>query len=320
MRASLVGFVVFGLVVVSCAQSCFDGWWDTESYEVTIDDPERWYRTTFKAIVHYPSNAPKGCQFPMVIFSHSYMLGAGCYDYIWINLVPLGVVFVDMDDLSYSPLEEPIEAGNDMAATRNQLLHQSANDPSSPIYGMLNGVVGAMGHSFGGAAAIYATSSKSALETYGSNWASVLPMAPPDFTAVIDNAVITLPTLMMGGTKDCICPPEHHVNKIYNISTSDCKTLIQIVNGTHCKFCDIPPIFFDACTVVEDMSLTCGSILFGDTIDLELQQSLVLRYSIPFLQYTLQGKEEAAQALLSRVQADTLSGAILSDHYTPGCV
>lgn len=305
-------------VARSLAAGCFDGWWEIGSYEITVNDPVRWYRSTFKAEVHYPSNAGS-CTFPMVVFSHSYMLGAGCYDYLWTTLVPLGFVFVDMDDLAYDPLEEPIEAGKDMAATRNRLLSDNVDDPSSPVYGKLNGIVGAMGHSFGAAASIVATSSPNVLAEYNATWDMVLPMAPPDFTDVVDDSIVTIPALMMGATKDCICPPDTNVDRVFSRSTSTCRTLIDIVNGTHCKFCDLAPVFEDACIAVEDVPLTCGSVFFSDTIDIEIQHDLVLRYTVPWLQYILQGNLEAAKTLSSAVGADTGSGAIVSQHSTPAC-
>ncbi|KAH3756849.1 hypothetical protein Pelo_11348 [Pelomyxa schiedti] len=274
-------------VARSLAAGCFDGWWEIGSYEITVNDPVRWYRSTFKAEVHYPSNAGS-CTFPMVVFSHSYMLGAG-YFFRTLELSPypcitnflstgvttiygqpwfpwglyLSIWTIWRMTLLVSALcphvcitnslsEEPIEAGKDMAATRNRLLSDNVDDPSSPVYGKLNGIVGAMGHSFGAAASIVATSSPNVLAEYNATWDMVLPMAPPDFTDVVDDSIVTIPALMMGATKDCICPPDTNVDRVFSRSTSTCRTLIDIVNGTHCKFCDLAPVFEDACIAVED--------------------------------------------------------------------
>jgi hypothetical protein len=98
-------------------------------------------------------------------------------------------------------------------------------------------------------------------------------------------ATLKRPVLFLTGTEDCICPPWRNADLFYDESVvSSCKLELNLVNGTHCDFDDIPAVLNEACHIAEE--------LFGcqwDRSQLERQKqfdmtALSVKY---FLEYTL---------------------------------
>jgi dienelactone hydrolase len=113
-------------------------------------------------------------------------------------------------------------------------------------------------------------------------------------SAILAASLVTVPTLIIGGTKDCITPPEKHQVPMYQSSASIDKTLILIMGAGHCQ--------------MVDQNSTCN---FGERmkgckpgISHEDQQKIIYRYLLPWLKFNLLGDIDAGSHFNMDIESD----------------
>ncbi len=91
---------------------------------------------------------------PTPILPPTRLQSGGFHDYNGIGFASEGFVMASLGTWEMSPEATPEHLTIDQQFAAQCLIDQSAKNISSPIYGLLSGQVGAMGHSNGGAATI----------------------------------------------------------------------------------------------------------------------------------------------------------------------
>lgn len=95
----------------------------------------------------------------------------------------------------------------------------------------------------------------------------------------------SVPTIIMSGSHDCICPAIQYADKYYNnIPDTTCKYLAVIRNGTHCHFGQEGYVKDDACELVEESG--CNGIPYNH-ISEDTQHEIVVNYYSLFMYATL---------------------------------
>ena len=264
--------------------------WADEPYsighsQVTLADALRGGRLV-TAELFYPSDiggeaaVPADPTFPAIVFAHGYQQVYTDYHVIWETLVPLGYIIIfpttegglSIDIDAYSAdlvfLLQQFKAGN---------VYQK---PASS--GPLTDKFALMGHSTGGGASYLAQRIKP-LATTIISLASLGELYGPIYGSEPISGVpeVSIPSLLLTGEKDCICPVERHQQPLYDGLNSQTKAIVRIIGGDHCGFLDSTN-----CPVAE-MAI-CG-FSQGPTITDAKQIDISLRYIVPWLGYFLHG-------------------------------
>ena len=94
-----------------------------------------------------------------------------------------------------------------------------------------------------------------------------------------------VPTFIMSGSHDCICPPEEYAD-IYHreIPETTCKYLAVIRNATHCHFGEEGFFEDESCELTEKVQ--CNGVSYNH-ISEEEQHSVVMEYYSLFMEATL---------------------------------
>jgi len=179
----------------------------------------------------------------------------------------------------------------------------SKSDKSSPLYGLLSSKAAAAGHSEGGAASFISGAPFLLNYAYPYQFDSIVVFSgcfASDY-AELERAVSnsTIPIFFITGTHDCLCSPEEWDFPLYQASTSTCKYFANIVNGGHCEFAW--PGFVDwICDFVVDIN----GCIFEDILDHTTQQTITMRYMVPYLNWQLKGMQSEKAKLDSALQND----------------
>lgn len=144
-------------------------------FDVHVQDPHQNALHYADCTVYFPSNAPSGAQYPLLVFSPGFTESHTFYEYLWTGLVPNGYVVAVMSTFDYDPISLPLWKARDQSFINGiwldqsiqtngsdricfashrlgYLKNQSSSNSSSPIYNLLSGKSAAGGHSEGGAA------------------------------------------------------------------------------------------------------------------------------------------------------------------------
>jgi alpha-beta hydrolase superfamily lysophospholipase len=198
----------------------------------TWQDPQRGNRSV-AALVRYPrqtggSDAPpvEGCDFPVLAVGHGFTIPADRYRFLVDGLVPTGVILVlPTTETGLSPNHAAF--GADLAFVTRAL----ATDAGfAAAVGPLRGVVG---HSMGGGAAVLAAASDPGLGL-------LVGLAPAETnpSAVAAAASVTVPTLVLTGSRDCVTPFATHAGPILAALAATQVRHLDIAGGSHCQFSD----------------------------------------------------------------------------------
>jgi pimeloyl-ACP methyl ester carboxylesterase len=232
--------------------------------------------------VHYPArqagtNAPldlAAAPCPLLVFGHGFSLQVSIYDSLLRHLATHGWIAVGV------ATEEALLTGNlpryvaDMQAAVLGLRALGA-DPVSPLAGGVapNARAAAMGHSFGGAAALVAASGRSDL------FEAVVPLAatltsPQGVDIQAATAALAVPSLHVGASQDTIVPPNANLDPLYALAPAP-KRLIELRGGTHS--------YFHEAWAIDRLLEPPGSISVAE------QQRLQRRYGHAFLEVVQRG-------------------------------
>lgn len=249
---------------------------------------------TIDTEIYYPADIPgddvplAAGRFPTVVFGHGYLIAWSDYEFLWNGLVPHGFI-VALPRTESGLLPDHLAFGKDLAFVSEYFNVLNA-DTGSLFYDHISGTSAIMGHSMGGGASFLAMEyapSATALANFAA--------AETSTSAIAAAAFINVPALLFSGTEDCITPPVDHQIPMYDALASGCKTLVTIAGASHCQFAQNNA----ACVLGETLS-GCPA-----TIDRATQETLTLRFLLPWLEYTLKDN------LVARDQFQTLliSGA-----------
>lgn len=233
--------------------------------------------------------------FPVIVFGHGYMMSWQSYENFWSELTPDGyIICFPTTEMGASPNHE--DYGNDLKyiVTKMQLEN---NNPTSLFYSSVLDKTCIMGHSMGGGASFLAAVGNPDVSTLV-NFAA----AETDPSAISAATDITIPSLIFAGSDDCVTPPDQNQNIMYSNLSSDCKTLITIVDGGHCYFADYDFL----CTLGES---SCNPTL---NITREQQQQTTFDFLDLWLRYSLYNDQDAFEVFVdslntsSRIEFDQL--------------
>ncbi len=238
---------------------------------VTYQDPARSNRS-IQTYLYYPANsagsgvAVASGTFPIVVLGHGFTMDYSSYVLYANALVPLGyVVALPNTETGFSPSHSAF--GLDLAFVINKLYSENTN-VSSLFYQHILIKSAMMGHSMGGGAT-YLGSANNPNVTTTVSFAEA--ETTPSATAAA--ATVNVPSLVFSGASDCVAPPATNQTLVYN-ALPNCKQLVSIVGGGHCKFASNNT----NCNFGE---MTCAP--GGTALAAATQQSIVLNLLTPWL-------------------------------------
>jgi len=205
-------------------------------------------------------------------------------------------VVKDAED--YDPFSTPSIEAIDQEFLVNAAREQSFNS-SSPLYGLINNQTGAMGHSMGGGSTVITggTGLVQSLMTLSAEYDDAVGLAAKN---------TTIPSLVMTGSDDCICPAPTNAIPIFKDLNSPCKYYVNIMNATHCHFDEVNQLPDSFCELVEKPCLD------GHQLPRETQWAFVQRYVLSWFDFTLKGDLSAQAKLNSMISSDLATGLLFA--------
>jgi predicted dienelactone hydrolase len=215
--------------------------------------------------VHYPAAQPggsplMGCAFPSLSFGHGFTIAHTAYEYLATGLAAAGVVVaLPATEGGLSPNHAAFGADLRFVATT------IGDHPT--LVNVLGPVRAVGGHSMGGGAAVLA----------GTGLDGYLGLAPANTnpSAIVAAAAISVPALLITGSRDCVTPRVQHADPIFQALATPLadKRIVEIVGGSHCQFSGGSL----TCSLGEQ---SCGG---SATIGASVQQNQVLAEVVAFL-------------------------------------
>jgi dienelactone hydrolase len=242
--------------------------------------------------IYYPAasagtNVPVATgDFPVIVFGHGFAMVWSAYDNFWTRYAAQGYILAfPRTEGDLSPSHNDFGLDLRLVAERMNLLN---TELSSLFYDKLNGKTAIMGHSMGGGSTYLAAANNSSITTV-----VTFAGAETDPSAITAAESVTVPTVVMYGSKDGVTPPAEHSIPMYNSLGSSKKTLVNIVDGNHCRFANSN----GNCETAEFFVSPTGAI----SRDLHHQRT----FSVldPWLAYTLKGDCAAYSTFLSVIAA-----------------
>jgi pimeloyl-ACP methyl ester carboxylesterase len=274
--------ITFFLIVFSCSIAL------AQTYSIGHHSENPGYRDNVRnrdvwAEVYYPANTAgndvplASGQFPVMVFGHGFVMTWDSYSFLWNYFVPKGYICVfPRTEGSLSP--NHLNFGQDLAFLSNLFPNVLNNDMTSAFYQHVTSKTAIMGHSMGGGASFLGCKRNTQVTTM------VTFAAANTNPASIDSAVkVSIPTLVIAGTEDCVTPIAAHQLPMYNNTSANLKYFVELVGASHCKFSDGNST---TCNLGEGTSC----IGWGPFLTVLEQQTRVLALTEPWLNYYL--KEE----------------------------
>lgn len=225
--------------------------------------------------------------FPVLSFGHGFVMSWDAYQNFWSFLVPNGYIMMfPKTEGSLSPSH--LDFGKDLSFVIEQMT-VLGNNSSSLFYNRISTMNAVMGHSMGGGASFLAAELNPNIKTIV-NFAA----AETNPSAIQAAASITIPSLIFLGVNDCVTPPISNQILMYDDLVSSCKTLINIIGGSHCQ--------------MANSNLFCGigesSCSPQPTITRSVQQSIINSYVLPWLDFQLKGNCVQGNLFDNQIVAD----------------
>lgn len=217
-------------------------------------------------------------QFPVIIFGHGLLVSSNTYQNLWEEFVPRGYIMV-FPRTEEGLINDHQEFGWDLQFLVTKM-QEEGNNNDSPIFNAVANNSALMGHSMGGGAAFLAADSLCQNENI--QLKTIIGLAPAEsssngVSSINSSLNITIPALILSGSRDGVTHPDIHHIPIYDNLNSDYKTFISILDGAHCYFGE--PNFF--C----DLGETTASS--GIAISREDQQNITNDFLNLWLDFTL---------------------------------
>lgn len=227
-------------------------------------------------------------KFPMLSFGHGFVMTWDAYENIRTAVVPEGyIIAFPKTEGSFSPSH--IEFGKDLGFVITEM-NRLGLDNTSLFYNRVDSMNCVMGHSMGGGSAFLAAQLDPSIKTL----ATFAP-AETNPSAIQAATQITIPSLIFAGENDCVTPPAVHQIPMYDSLNSNCKSLINILGGSHCQMADNNTL----CSIGE------ASCTPQPTITRPEQHVTIKKLLIPWLNYYLKNDCVSALQFDSTLHADT---------------
>jgi dienelactone hydrolase len=224
-----------------------------------------------------PVYAPNGNeQYPVVVFGHGFVMTVDAYDYVQQALAANGFIAAfPKTETGITPSHT--DFAKDLAFVGLAVVALN-EDLTSILHQRVLNNTAVMGHSMGGGAALLSFQYNPTIKTV-----FTLAAAETNPSAVSAATGISVPTVYLVGSQDCITPLADHQLPMYN-ATSPCKYLVNLTSGTHCQFSSGNL----ACSTGETFS-GCANASITDTT----QQRIVLDWLLPWLDIHLKNNAAA---------------------------
>ncbi|MCF6128908.1 T9SS type A sorting domain-containing protein [Flavobacterium sp. AS60] len=246
--------------------------------------------------IYYPSDVTgdnvamttsTSATFPVLSFGHGFLMTWDAYQNYWNFLVPNGYIMIfPKTEGTFSPSH--LDFGKDLSFVLDQMT-VLGNNSSSLFYNRISVMNAVMGHSMGGGASFLAAQLNPNIKTLV-NFAA----AETTPSAVQAAASVTIPSLIFAGVNDCVTPPISNQILMYDDLVSSCKTLINIIGGSHCQ--------------MANSNLFCGigesSCSPQPTITRIVQQNIINSYILPWLEYQLKGNCDQGNLFDNQIVVD----------------
>lgn len=255
---------------------------------------------TVGAEVYYPAVsagtnvAVASGTFPIVVIGHGFVMTYDNYDNIYNALAAKGyIVALPRTEGSTSPVHS--DFGQDLRFLSSQLLALNSTSTPSAV-AIFNGKVGVTsaigGHSMGGGCSFLAAANNATLTCLfnlaaaNSNTAAV--------SSIQSASMVTVPTLVIGGQRDCVADTTSNQNLMYNNTASAVKFKVILKDITHCDFGNGTS---STCTLGQGFS-GCGN-----TISNVSALNRYMTYLEPFLAKLLKNDCAKGQQFMDTIQA-----------------
>lgn len=287
------------LLTISCLVGASAGRaYEIGRSEVTWQDPDRNDRPV-PAYLYYPAEvagqdvpvapAPEG-GFPILSFGHGFLMSAQLYDYVWQELVPAGYVVI-LPQTETGLLPDHLTFGQDLAFLARRL-GELGDTPGSPFHGRLGDRSAVAGHSMGGGAALLAAAENGA-------FAAVVGLAAAETnpSAIAAAGQITVPSLLLSGSVDCVTPPAETQALMHAALAGECRSWLTLQGASHCQFAESST----ACNLGEALA-GCDD----PTLSRQEQHELVMALLRPWLDAVLRQEPGAWAQYRSVVEGSGL--------------
>jgi alpha-beta hydrolase superfamily lysophospholipase len=216
-------------------------------------------------------------KFPVVCFSHGFVLSTGNYKNIWEMLVPEGFIVV-LPETEKGFLPSHKSQAIDIGFVLEQFTGIGKEDSTSIFFNRIDTMLCVMGHSMGGGSSFVAARIYSFID-------AIVTLAPynPKPAAIEAASEIGIPSLIFSGSNDRITRPVKHQLPMYESLKSSDKTYIIIKGGSHCQMADTHSL----CRLAELMKFSCPQIRKPE------QHEILARYIVPWLKFFLRKEKEA---------------------------
>lgn len=202
---------------------------------LSVQDPNRGNRNIAYEIC-YPAttagaNAPVATgQFPVIVFGHGFGISVSEYD-VWCDAYASKgyIIAFPTTEGSIFPFPNHEQFSLDMSFLIDHLL-----GASTPFPGSILGTSAIMGHSMGGGAS-WSVAATNPNVTTMITLAAAETNAPVSSIGAAPN--ITIPTLTLAGTSDCVVMNGGAPIDMYNaLPTGPYHVYLDIIGGSHCQF------------------------------------------------------------------------------------
>ncbi len=187
--------------------------------------------------IYYPATstgsnvAVANGSFPVVVFGHGFLMDWSSYDNIYSLLSKRGyIVALPRTEGSASP--NHADFGADLALVAQKLLALNTTNTLAPIFvGKVLQKAAIGGHSMGGGSSFLAAKNNT-------NIACLFNFAAAETNPKSSSAAkfVSVPTLIIGGERDCVAPPSTNQDKMYDSCVATKKFEIILKKLTHCDF------------------------------------------------------------------------------------
>ena len=309
MTPPIVALLLFLYTRLSYGKSYGIKTWNTTIVNPDVNDHP------IPLTIHYPSDSSQ--KYPVMVFYHGWECEIRWYDFVWQQLVPLGVIVaLPMDYIGNNQTNETLCALS-QRYTLEWIKTKCNTDPKCPLHGIISTKSMAVGHSMGGGASILSASSH--LDSgfnfqFKSHFDAAFIFSGCGDQHDIVEAVksIDIPIFLFTASHDCMCPPDRTAFSYYKaLPDGTCRFVADIRNGTHCGFMNAPTVHEDACHVFD--SVSCP---FHDhrNMNLDVQLDVVMEYLKMFVEATM-GKEvdeKEMKKIEEKLGKDKENGVMLS--------
>jgi dienelactone hydrolase len=226
-----------------------------------------------------------------VVLGHGFAMDNLTYKNFADSLTPKGyIVVIPNTESSLIPSPSHSAFGQDLAFLVSYMQQQDTLS-SSFYFGKVKDKSAIMGHSMGGGCTFLAASGAANVTT-----TVTFSAAETTPSAVTAAAGVSCPSLIIGGSADCVAPISSNQQLMYTACGASCKTLLRITNGGHCNYANSN---FN-CSFGE---ATCsgGSSLLSAAV----QQRIVFDYLYKWLGFYLKGECTQFQAFQDLLTTDS---------------